>query len=129
METSTKRNLRRNGGARTMVAALALATALGGMSAVIARADDRGRSEDQGHADRGRSEDQGHADRGRGEDRQGHDQRGRQRHQVVQRRDAPQHRGYVYQRPYDYDRAPPPVSYYQPQPPPAVDFVFPLYLR
>jgi len=112
METLTKRNLRRNSAARGMAAALALATALGGMSTAIARADDRG------HA----------------EDRQGQDQRGRQqqhvvRQHVVQQHYAPQHRGYVYERPRDYDRAPPPVDYYQPQPPPAVDFVFPLYLR
>jgi|SRR5580658_7479974 hypothetical protein len=110
METSTKRNLkrnlRRNGAARRMAVALALATALGGMSTTLARADDRG------HA----------------EDRQGQEQRGRQQQHVVQHH-APQHRGYVYERPHDYGRAPPPVDYYQPQPPPALDFVFPLYVR
>ena len=107
METSTKRNLRRNGAARRMAVALAFATALGGMSTTLARADDRG------HAG----------------DRQGQEQRGRPQQHVVQRHNAPQHRGYVYERPHDYGRAPPPVDYYQPQPPPALDFVFPLYVR
>jgi hypothetical protein len=101
METSTKRNLIRNGAARRMAVALTLATALGGMSTTLARADDRG------HAG---------------------DQRGRQQRHVVQHH-PPQHRGYVYERPHDYNRAPPPVDYYQPQPPPAIDFVFPLYVR
>jgi len=109
MEPSTKRNLRRRGGARTMVAALALATVLGGMSTVIARAagDDR-----------------------RYEDRQDRDQRGHQQPQrrVVQHSER-YHRGYAYEHPREYHHAPPPVEYYQPAPPPAIDFVFPFHLR
>jgi hypothetical protein len=106
METSTKRNPRLSGAIRTIVVALALTTALGGMSTAIARGD--GDGDDRGHEDRGRHDQRWHRERhGEGE-----------------------YRGYVYERPRNYYYAPPPVDYYRPPPPsPAIEFVFPLHFR
>lgn len=104
MSTSMKHNMNVGGAIRAIVATLALATAVGGMSTAIARAD----GYDRGHEDRGR-----HAQRGH---QQWHGER--------------ESRGYVYERPRAYSYAPPPVYYYEPPPPPPViDFVFPLHLR
>ena len=99
MENSTKHNPRTGGAARTIVAALALATAIGGMSSVIARAD----SDDRRHEDRG--------------------------HHVRHRHIEPVYRGYVYERPRAYYAPPPVDYYQPPQPSPGINFVFPLHIR
>lgn len=58
MKTLTKRNPRVSGAVRTMVATVALAIALGGITTAVARADD-----DRGHDDRGRHEERRHQER------------------------------------------------------------------
>ncbi len=87
METSQKYDLGLGAAVRTVMATLAVATMLGGMSTGTARADDRD------HWDRGRHEE--HRDRD-------HD---RWRHE---------HR--VYERPQGYYVAPPPVVYEESEP-------------
>jgi hypothetical protein len=54
METPTKRKQKPAGSARTLAVVLALATAVGGMSSVTARADDRGRHVEHRHYAHGR---------------------------------------------------------------------------
>ena len=100
MKTSMRHHLKPSGTIRTVLAVLALATALGGMAMGTAHADEW-RHERGHYRDHGRRYNERWYGNG----------------------------GYVYQQPGYYYAPPPPVVYEAPAPSPGINFVFPLHIR